>query len=783
MNEQAFVALMAHLAENGSDGFVVAGTTGEASTLTDEEQLGLIDVAVKERPAGTTIVAGAGTNDTRHAVHLTERATELGADAVLSVTPYYNRPSPLGLKRHYEAVARATDKPILLYNIPKRTGTNIGPELLAELAQIEHIDGVKQANPDELRQIDGLALYAGDDATFARTLELGGAGGILVASHIVGREQRRMVDEPQRRAEIDASLRDVYETLFLTASPTCTKAALNLLGHDTGGVRLPIVEATAQETEAVRAMLERHGLLRRGSRCTTRTGPTRGKAQRVSSKLRVLPLGGLGEIGKNMTVVEQDGRIVVVDVGLRFPTPEMVGIDLVLPDFSYLRERAKDIEAIVITHGHEDHLGALPWVLRELEREGLLPPVYGGALTIAMARSKLDEHKLRDVSLNEVSAGEAFELGPFELEMVHMTHSIPDASAVALGTELGTVLVTGDYKFDQTPVDGAPADVSRLAELGREGVLLLCGDSTNVDRPGFSPSESGVGPHLEEVFARCEGRIVVTSFASNIHRVQQVVDAAAALDRKVVLVGRSMRKNVKIGRSLGHIEVPDGMLVGPRELEDFPDERIVIISTGSQGEPLSALRRMAYRDHRQVELRQGDTVVFSATPIPGNERAVNETIDRLYHIGCDVITTADAPVHASGHGYAEEVKLMLNLTKPRYVMPFHGDFKRLRLHAQLAEAVGIPPEDIFQGENGLPLEIDERGARFGKPEQSGMIFVDGVEIGDMADVGVARPADAVGRRDLHRGRDDRRAGRALGRRPGGDLPRRAVPRRGRRALG
>jgi ribonuclease J len=412
----------------------------------------------------------------------------------------------------------------------------------------------------------------------------------------------------------------------------------------------------------------------------------------------------------------------------------MVGIDLVLPDFSYLRERAKDIEAIVVTHGHEDHLGALPWVLRDLAGHGASPPVYGGPLTVAMARSKLDEHKLRDVELNEVAPGEAFELGPFEMEMVHMTHSIPDASAVALGTELGTVLVTGDYKFDQTPVDGAPADVSRLAELGREGVLLLCGDSTNVDRPGFSPSESGVGPHLEEVFARCDGRIVVTSFASNIHRVQQVVDAAAALDRKVVLVGRSMLKNVKIGRTLGHIEVPDGLLVGPREIEDFPDERMVIISTGSQGEPLSALRRMAYRDHRQVQLRQGDTVVFSATPIPGNERAVNETIDRLYHIGCDVITTSDAPVHASGHGYAEEVKLMLNLTKPRYVMPFHGDFKRLRLHAQLAEAVGMAPEDIFQGENGLPLEINERGARFGKPEQAGMIFVDGVEIGDMADV-------------------------------------------------
>ena len=453
----------------------------------------------------------------------------------------------------------------------------------------------------------------------------------------------------------------------------------------------------------------------------------------MSSKLRVLPLGGLGEIGKNMTVVEYDGRIVVVDVGLRFPTPEMVGIDLVLPDFAYLRERARDIEAIVVTHGHEDHLGALPWVLRELG-DRRRPPIYGGALTIAMARSKLDEHKLRDVELNDVEPGDVLELGPFSLELVHMTHSIPDSSAVALGTELGTVLITGDYKFDQTPVDGPPADVSRLAELGREGVLLLCGDSTNVDRDGFSPSESVVGPHLEEVFARCDGRIVVTSFASNIHRVQQVVDAAYALDRKVALVGRSMRKNVGIGRTLGHIEVPEGLLLGPREIGDFPDERVVIISTGSQGEPLSALRRMAYRDHPQVQLKGGDTVVFSATPIPGNERAVNETIDRLYHIGCDVITPRDAPVHASGHGYAEEVKLMLNLVKPRYVMPFHGDFKRMRLHAQLAEAVGVPPQDIFQGDNGLPLDIDARGARFGTREQAGMIFVDGVEIGDMADV-------------------------------------------------
>jgi ribonuclease J len=449
--------------------------------------------------------------------------------------------------------------------------------------------------------------------------------------------------------------------------------------------------------------------------------------------VRVLPLGGLGEIGKNMTVVECDGRIVVVDVGLRFPTADMLGIDLVLPDFAYLRERVDDIEGIVVTHGHEDHLGALPWVLRELGEENV-PVVHGGALTMAMARSKLDEHRLSETPLEKLDVGETADLGPFEVELVHMTHSIPDSCAVAVTTELGTILITGDYKFDQTPVDGEPADVSRLAEIGREGLLLLCGDSTNADRAGFSPSESGVGPHLEEVFSRCDGRIIVTSFASNIHRVQQVCDAAAALGRKVSLVGRSMRKNVNIGRSLGHIEIEEGQLVPVREIEDFPDDRLVIVSTGSQGEPLSALRRMAHRDHPQVELHDGDTVVFSATPIPGNERSVNETIDRLYHIGCDVITTADAPVHASGHGYVEEIKLMLNLTRPRHVFPFHGDHKRIRLHAGLAEAVGVPPEEVFKGENGLPLELDERGARFASREQSGMIFVDGVDIGDPSDV-------------------------------------------------
>ncbi len=479
-----------------------------------------------------------------------------------------------------------------------------------------------------------------------------------------------------------------------------------------------------------------------------------------------------------MMVVEYDGRIVVVDTGLMFPAPDQLGIDLVLPDFTYLRERAEDIDAIVLTHGHEDHVGALPFVLRELDRT---PTIYGGPLTAAMVRSKLDEHRLKNVPVEDVLATQSFDAGPFSIEMIKMAHSIPDAFAVALTCELGTTLVTGDYKFDQTPVDGVPADVARLAELGREGLLLLCGDSTNADRPGMSLSESAVGPRLAEVFARCQGRIVVTCFASNIHRVQQVVDAAAQLGRKVSLVGRSMRKNVNIGRMLGHIDVPEGMLVGTREIEDFPDHKLVVISTGSQGEPLSALRRMAHGDHPQVELHDGDTVVFSATPIPGNERAVNETIDRIYRLGATVFTAADVPVHASGHGYAEELKLMLNLTRPEYVMPVHGDHKRLasarraRRGGRRAAQVDLPRRERPAARDRL-LGCTLRRARAGRDDLRGRRRRRRHR-GRRA----ARPADAVGRRHLHRGGDDLGAGRPLGGAAGGDLPRGAVP-RGRRRL-
>jgi ribonuclease J len=447
-------------------------------------------------------------------------------------------------------------------------------------------------------------------------------------------------------------------------------------------------------------------------------------------QLKLLPLGGLGEIGKNMMVIEYRGKIVVVDTGLMFPTPEMLGIDLVLPDFEYLRERADDIEAIVLTHGHEDHVGALPYVLREI---GFPKVIYGGMLTVGMVRSKLDEHKLGAAPLTELPAGQKVSAGPFEIELVHLSHSIPDMRGVIIGTDLGKIFMTGDYKFDQTPVDGRPADVARLAALGDEGLLLLCGDSTNADRPGVSPSESSVGPALYETFSRCEGRIIVTSFASNIHRVQQVIDAAARLDRKVALVGRSMRKNFNIASNLGMANAPDGMLIQPREIEDYPDERVVVISTGSQGEPFSALRRMANNDHRDVELHSGDTVVFSATPVPGNERAVNETIDRIYELGATVITPKDAPIHASGHGYREEIKMMLNLTRPKYVMPVHGDFQRIRLHSELAESVGVPSENIFRNHNGRALLVGPDGAELSDETAGGVIYVDGVELSDPND--------------------------------------------------
>ncbi|HTX68136.1 MAG TPA: ribonuclease J [Thermoleophilia bacterium] len=442
--------------------------------------------------------------------------------------------------------------------------------------------------------------------------------------------------------------------------------------------------------------------------------------------VRIIPLGGLGEIGKNMTAVEYRGKIVVVDCGIEFPRDEMLGIDLILPDIRWLLERRDDVLAFVITHGHEDHTGALPFVLKQLNR-----PIYGSRFTLALIKSKLDEHGLlKSVELNEVSERSKLELGPFDLSFVAVSHSVPDALSVVLGTDLGAVVITGDYKFDHTPIDGRITDVNTFARLGEQGVLALLGDSTNAVHKGSTPSEAVVGQAFHQIFAEAEGRVIVACFASHIHRVQQAIQIAHLHGRKFAVSGRSMIKNVNIARNLGILKVPDGAMIKLTEIDDYRPEEILILTTGSQGEPLSALTRMAFDDHPQVELNEGDTVVISATPIPGNELSVGNTVNRLLKVGATVISGRESGVHVSGHGSQEDLRMMLNLTRPRYFMPVHGEYRHQHIHRGLARESGVPEEDIFILENGDVLEIDGENAELVDKVPTGMVFVDGFEIGD-----------------------------------------------------
>jgi ribonuclease J len=442
--------------------------------------------------------------------------------------------------------------------------------------------------------------------------------------------------------------------------------------------------------------------------------------------LRIIPLGGLGEIGKNMTAFEYRGKIVVVDCGIEFPRDEMLGIDLILPDIRWLLERKDDVLAFVITHGHEDHHGALPFVLKQLNR-----PVYGSRFTLALIKSKLDEHGLiKSVEVNEVSERAHLQLGPFDLSFVAVSHSVPDALSVVLGTDLGAVVITGDYKFDHTPIDGRITDVNTFARLGERGVLALLGDSTNAVHKGSTPSEAVVGQAFHQIFAEAEGRVIVACFASHIHRVQQAIQIAHLHGRKFAVSGRSMIKNVNIARNLGILKVPDGAMIKLTEIDDYRPEEILIITTGSQGEPLSALTRMAFDDHPQVELNEGDTVVISATPIPGNELSVGNTINRLLKVGATVISGPESGVHVSGHGSQEDLRMMLNLTRPRFFLPVHGEYRHQHIHSGLARESGILEEDIFILENGDVLEIDGENAEIVDKVPTGMVFVDGFEIGD-----------------------------------------------------
>ena len=438
-----------------------------------------------------------------------------------------------------------------------------------------------------------------------------------------------------------------------------------------------------------------------------------------------MPLGGLGEIGKNMTAVRGGSGILLVDAGMAFPDEEMPGIDLVLPDFTYLRNNSDEIRGIVLTHGHEDHVGALPYVLREFQ-----VPVYGTRLTLGLVRSKLQEFGIKNADLREVQAGQRTELGDFGLEFIGVNHSIPDAVAIAIRTGAGLIVFSGDYKIDLTPIEGSPMDLGRLAALGEEGVLAYFGDSTNSERPGYVPSERIVGDTFNQIFEEAEGRIIVASFASHIHRIQQVVEAAKKHERLVGVTGRSMIRNVQIARDLGYLDLPDAMLVDQREINRVPDGDIAVLTTGSQGEPMAALSRIANGTHRTIETGPGDVVVIAAHPIPGNERGVSRTINNLMKRGAEVYYSPLTPVHVSGHAAQEEQKLVLNLLKPRYLVPVHGEFRHLRHHADTAMSLGIPEENVFILDNGGRLEFRDGNARRIESVPAGMFLVDAGAVAD-----------------------------------------------------
>ncbi|HXY17696.1 MAG TPA: ribonuclease J [Gaiellaceae bacterium] len=450
----------------------------------------------------------------------------------------------------------------------------------------------------------------------------------------------------------------------------------------------------------------------------------------MTETLRIVPLGGLGEVGKNMTVYELGGDVVLVDAGLAFPRDEHLGVDLVLPDFSYLE--GKHVRAILLTHGHEDHVGALPYVLREVD----VAQVIATRLTLGLVRSKLEEHGVANAAelVEADPEGAPLELGGFRVEFVRMAHSIPDAVAVVLETRAGRVVHTGDWKLDHTPVDGLKTDVGRLAEIGNRGVDLLLGDSTNAERPGMTGSERLVGEAFRTLMPMRKGRILVASFASNIHRMQQAADVAVECGRKVAVVGRSMRKNLNIARNLGYLSIPDDALVAPKDAMELPPGRVLVLCTGSQGEPMSALTRIAYDDHANVSVERGDTVIISAKPVPGNELRVHDAINRLARAGADVLHQEIAPVHVSGHACSEELRTMLSLLRPKAVMPIHGEYRMLAAHAQLARDAGVPASSIVIAENGSVVELDRRGARIVDRIEAGVTFVDGLGVGDVQDV-------------------------------------------------
>lgn len=447
-------------------------------------------------------------------------------------------------------------------------------------------------------------------------------------------------------------------------------------------------------------------------------------------QLKLIPLGGLNEIGKNITVLEYKNDMVIIDCGMSFPDDEMYGIDIVLPDFSYLIKNAEKIRGVFLTHGHEDHIGAIPYLLKEIR-----VPVYGTRLTLGLVENKLKEHGIKG-NLKTVSAGEVVKLGPFEIEAIRTTHSIADSLCLSIDTPIGKIFHTGDFKIDYTPVDGEPIDFQRLAQLGREGVLLMLADSTNAERKGYTASEKVVGETLESIFRGSEARIIIASFSSNVHRVQRIIDTAVMFGRKVAVSGRSMINVLNLAIELGYVKIPAAeILVDINAIKKIPDKELVIITTGSQGEPMSALSRMANNDHKAVQIRKGDMVILSSTPIPGNERTVSNVVNRLFEQGADVIYSDIADIHVSGHACAEELKLIHTLIKPKYFMPVHGEYRHLHQHAVIAESLGMKRDNIFILENGQVLNLSKNRINMSREiVPAAPVFVDGLGVGDVGNI-------------------------------------------------
>jgi len=444
--------------------------------------------------------------------------------------------------------------------------------------------------------------------------------------------------------------------------------------------------------------------------------------------LRIIPLGGCGEIGRNMTVIETNDDIVVVDCGLMFPDDEMFGVDIVINDFSYLRERKDKFRALLVTHGHEDHIGGIPYLLREFQI-----PVVGTPLSLALIRAKMREHKPSELNLISVQPGDRVKYGAIETEFIHINHSLAGACALAIRTPVGIVFHTGDFKFDQTPIDGKPADFASIARVGEEGVLCMLADSTNAERPGHTLSERTVGDAFANIFARAKGRIIVTSFASNVPRIQQVVDQAQRFGRKVAFLGRSLSNVLHFSTELGYLDIPPGLVIKLEDVDNYPPEQVVVMTTGSQGEPMSALTRLSVRDHKKLRINAGDTVVISATPIPGNEKSVSKTINNLYRLGATVITGTAGSAHVSGHASQEELLLMLNLVRPEYFIPVHGEYRMLVTHGKLATTTGVPGDNVFVIENGDIIEFTDTTADKVGRTYGGNVMVDGSGVGDVGE--------------------------------------------------